>query len=135
MKFWVSIITVFLFLISLIRPVLPVYDYFLNYNYIVNVLCVNKDKPEMHCDGKCYLKKELSQTNNISNNTKNTLNNYRFRPVPVYFEHFNEFKAHFFREKLSGIIFSKRNSFKSVDFKPQVPPPRPSNCARSFIDY
>ena len=26
------------------------------------MLCVNKDKPEMHCDGKCHLKK-MAQEN------------------------------------------------------------------------
>jgi hypothetical protein len=34
-------------------------DYFLNKSYIAKVLCVNKEKPKMHCDGKCYLAKHL----------------------------------------------------------------------------
>ena len=33
----------------------------MNYDYIVNVLCENKDKPELQCDGKCYLKQMLAQ--------------------------------------------------------------------------
>jgi len=36
-------------------------DYSLNKNYIANVLCVNKNKPKMHCNGKCYLKKQLKK--------------------------------------------------------------------------
>lgn len=32
-----------------------------NYNYIANELCVNKDKPKMHCNGKCHLMKELAK--------------------------------------------------------------------------
>ena len=31
----------------------------MNQETIVAAFCVNKDKPSMHCDGKCYLKKEL----------------------------------------------------------------------------
>ena len=45
----------------LTKPLWPVVDYVLNYDYIVNVLCENIDKPEMECDGKCYLSKELAK--------------------------------------------------------------------------
>jgi len=31
----------------------------LNQDYISTVFCINKDKPEMKCDGKCYLKKTM----------------------------------------------------------------------------
>jgi hypothetical protein len=33
----------------------------LNQKYIAAELCVNKDKPEMHCNGKCYLAKKIKQ--------------------------------------------------------------------------
>lgn len=33
----------------------------LNQQYIASTLCENKDKPEMHCNGKCYLTKKLKQ--------------------------------------------------------------------------
>lgn len=33
----------------------------LNQKYIAEQLCVNKDKPEMHCNGKCYLAKKIKQ--------------------------------------------------------------------------
>ena len=36
-------------------------DYFLNKSYIAKVLCINKEKPMMHCNGKCYLKKRLKE--------------------------------------------------------------------------
>jgi len=45
----------------LARPALPVLDYTINYDYIVAELCENKAKPEMHCNGKCHLKKELAK--------------------------------------------------------------------------
>ena len=41
---------------------LPVVEYIVNYDYISKVLCVNKDKPMMHCNGKCHLMKELAKT-------------------------------------------------------------------------
>lgn len=36
-----------------------VLHYYFNYTYYVEVLCENKDKPEMHCNGTCALGKEL----------------------------------------------------------------------------
>ena len=48
-------------LIMLTKPLWPVVEYVLNYDYIVNVLCENKDKPEMQCNGKCHLSKELAK--------------------------------------------------------------------------
>ncbi len=34
-----------------------------NYNqsFIVKELCVNKDQPQLQCNGKCYLKKQMEQ--------------------------------------------------------------------------
>ncbi|PYF72934.1 hypothetical protein B0O44_105309 [Pedobacter nutrimenti] len=33
----------------------------MNQAYIARELCVNKDKPQLHCNGKCYLLKKLKQ--------------------------------------------------------------------------
>lgn len=46
----------------LLKPIIPVIEYVVNYDYIATVLCVNKDKPVMKCDGKCYLMKQLAKT-------------------------------------------------------------------------
>ena len=45
----------------LLKPILPVVEYVVNYEYISKVLCVNKDKPMLHCNGKCQLMKELAK--------------------------------------------------------------------------
>jgi len=36
-------------------------DYMLHKNYVASVLCVNKNIPGQHCNGKCHLKKQLDQ--------------------------------------------------------------------------
>lgn len=33
--------------------------YNLNRDYIARVLCENRDRPQLHCDGKCFLAKRL----------------------------------------------------------------------------
>jgi len=45
----------------LLKPVIPVLDYIINYDYIAKELCENKAKPQMHCNGKCHLMKELAK--------------------------------------------------------------------------
>lgn len=50
----------FLLFYSLSQTVLFVH-YSVNYDYYAHVLCVNKNRPSLHCNGKCHLKKELQQ--------------------------------------------------------------------------
>jgi hypothetical protein len=61
-------------LIMLLKPVLPVLNYVVNYEYITKVLCINKAKPKLKCNGKCHLMKELAKTSEsetpISSNKK-----------------------------------------------------------------
>lgn len=45
----------------LLKPVFPVVEYVVQYDYISKVLCVNKAKPMLHCNGKCHLMKELAK--------------------------------------------------------------------------
>ena len=53
---------VFIIILSfLVKPVFPLVDYAINYEYISKVLCENKAKPELQCNGKCYLMKELAK--------------------------------------------------------------------------
>jgi hypothetical protein len=53
-------------LLLLIATMLPVVSpwgtiayYHVNKDYIARVLCQNRDKPQLHCDGQCYLAKQL----------------------------------------------------------------------------
>ncbi|WP_442264648.1 hypothetical protein ACSIGC_09810 [Tenacibaculum sp. ZS6-P6] len=52
---------VLLYLIAMLRPIAPFVEYAINYDYIAKVLCINKDKPELSCKGKCQLMKKLKQ--------------------------------------------------------------------------
>lgn len=56
-KISIILLAFFLFL----KPIIPVVDYVMNYEYISKVLCVNKEIPKMHCNGKCHLMKELAK--------------------------------------------------------------------------
>jgi hypothetical protein len=50
-----------LYLLVLVLPAVPVLEYMINYNYIVNELCENRDKPLLTCNGKCYLMDQVEK--------------------------------------------------------------------------
>jgi hypothetical protein len=60
-----------------------------NYDYIVENFCINKDKPELKCNGQCYLMKQLAaqsdedQTNPFEKSKKTESSEI------VYLEKFN----------------------------------------------
>ncbi|CAM3478382.1 hypothetical protein [Zobellia roscoffensis] len=62
-------VILFVAFIMMVKPLWPVAEYIANYDYIKNVLCVNKDKPMLNCDGKCYLAKQLAKES--EENSKN----------------------------------------------------------------
>jgi hypothetical protein len=48
-----------LYTAGIFRMYVPYLNYCINYKYISTVLCENKNKPQMHCNGKCHLKKTI----------------------------------------------------------------------------
>jgi hypothetical protein len=63
----------------MVRPMIPIIEYYANYNYIVTELCENKDKPFLECNGKCYLAKELKKVNYENHNHKSNLPKINFK--------------------------------------------------------
>ncbi|MDN3596660.1 hypothetical protein [Zunongwangia endophytica] len=103
----------------LVKPVFPVVDYVLNYDYIAKELCENKERPELACNGKCYLMQALAEASEeeseqkkessikkvdiplfytekvvlINNNqeTEAVAHNFRFQPQFYHFQNSQEF--------------------------------------------
>ena len=61
MRRTLSIALFILYLAAVFRPLFPFVDYWMNKQYIATTLCENRDKPKMHCCGKCHLMKQLAQ--------------------------------------------------------------------------
>ncbi|TPE41039.1 hypothetical protein [Pontibacter mangrovi] len=61
MRLTVATILLLLMTFQVLYKGIVLSSYFANKAYIAAVLCENKDKPEMHCEGKCYLKKQLQK--------------------------------------------------------------------------
>lgn len=52
------------------RPLLPIIAYTINYDRIISDLCENREKPELLCNGFCYIKKESNKEKSNSSNDK-----------------------------------------------------------------
>ncbi len=55
----ISYILLFAVLLPTLSPWGTIAYYHANKDYIAKVLCENRSRPELHCDGTCYLAKKL----------------------------------------------------------------------------
>lgn len=61
-----------------------IFSYHLNKSYITENFCVNKANPEMHCNGKCHLKKELKESE--QNEEKNPVSVKQFHELLLAYD-------------------------------------------------
>jgi len=57
----VSLLFLVLYAVALLRPVEPLLEYYIRYDYFAKELCLNRNRPELHCNGKCILMQRLKQ--------------------------------------------------------------------------
>lgn len=55
-----ALVLLFAVLLPSVSPWGTIARFHLNREYIARVLCQNRDKPRLHCDGQCYLAKKLA---------------------------------------------------------------------------
>jgi|TARA_B110000240_G_C13461603_1_gene436931 hypothetical protein len=120
-KIAIGILIVFCF--AEIRPLLPYLDYFVNYEYISEVLCINKEKPMSTCNGKCYLSQQLKEAQQTEKQDKKipTVEQERI-PMIVYNSELPKFL----------IIVSEAKKYfqfyqfliKDLSISPPTPPPK-----------
>lgn len=60
---------------SMVIPMVFI-DYELNKDYIIQNFCVNKNKPELECDGKCYLAQKINEAR--EKEAESTFSSYLF---------------------------------------------------------
>lgn len=102
MKLFYSILFTFY---MVLRPLVPVVEYAVNYDYIVKVLCINKSRPEIHCNGKCYLSKELAKTNDQESSPFQKLKNSGQKILDIYI-----------LPEITEIITTEKRPFFSFNF-------------------
>ena len=92
-----AILITCLFAFILIKPAIPYLDYMVRKSYIIEKFCINKDMPEMQCNGKCHLNEQIRE--NESSEEK-----FPFQPPVVQ----KEIQDYLIYDKLSGSELPKQ---------------------------
>lgn len=105
----------------MMRPLVPIIEYYANYDYIANVLCENRDRPFLECNGKCYLEKQLKKANHSSHDHKSTIpqinfDDYPISPLDQFTYRTTEF-LYFTQERLFDYKYTSQDYYNTI-FKP-----------------
>ncbi|MFC6096849.1 hypothetical protein ACFPVY_09350 [Flavobacterium qiangtangense] len=98
----------YLFIVAfmmLVKPIVPVFQYVFDYQYISEVLCVNKEKPELQCNGKCHLMKELAKASEDEKPTSSDKKNHHSEVEILFIEELNTFAI-----EQNSIVFDNQNT-------------------------
>ncbi len=117
----IGILIIFCF--AEIRPLLPFLDYYVNYKYISDVLCINKDKPMSTCNGKCYLNKQLQKSQESEKNDKG-IPTFRQERIPMIMSDYELPKFVTINTTSKKRIFLYAFSIKDLAITPPTPPPK-----------
>lgn len=60
-----------------LKPIFPLIDYCVNYDYISTALCENKQNVKLNCNGKCHLMKQLAKASENSSSSSDKKADYR----------------------------------------------------------
>ncbi len=113
--------------IMLFKPLWPVVDYVSNYEYIITVLCENKDKPELECNGKCYLTKQLAKEAQDTENTPYNSNQKIEIPVVLFCESLVNYKLFVIEKNIIEHNFNtSQNLYSKLFVSNTTPPPKPA---------
>lgn len=85
MKLFFSYLLISLVLLQTFSREVLVMDFTLNRVTITARFCVNKARPQLHCDGKCYFAKKLKQQEERENKAPNPLKE-QVEMLPVAFQ-------------------------------------------------
>jgi hypothetical protein len=112
------------YMLLTLRFIPLVVAFWLNQTYIIENLCINRQKPELACNGKCYLKKKIKESDSKKQNEE--VISFSFQ-IPDFNPHFPEIKhLSLFINKNSKIPSIPRNIYihNKVYFDVPTPPPR-----------
>jgi hypothetical protein len=108
---------------GLLHSTLLLLNYGINKASITELFCINKEKPELKCDGKCHLGKQLKESKDTSSEQNSppehrNLSEFVVQPETATFFVYSEVSSIKFYSTPSTVI----EGFGLID----IPPPRMS---------
>jgi len=113
----IAIIACLGILLQTFSQVVIVAEYYANKDFIAKNLCENRDKPMMHCNGKCCLKKKLAKE---AGNQAPSPRNQKYEQVVNLFCADTKFEIqHGVPTNVSNQYFSN-NDLRTFSFHPSI---------------
>lgn len=103
----------------------PIVDYLINKEYIVEHYCVNKDKPEMECDGKCYLVNQLKQASDDHEESSSAVSLINEITNRLFLHEDRQWMDLYFAKSSIGNILYLLPRLSDPYIEAPTPPPRP----------
>jgi hypothetical protein len=105
----------------LLSKVFLVSKYIVDYHYYVTVLCENKDRPELKCNGTCHLAKEIKASEENADAPELAR---QISYEPAFFQSLQEYA-----QPIIQVSKEKRGDFTRITYSDphlslQLPPPR-----------
>lgn len=105
---------------AMVRPILPVFEYIIDQDYIVEFFCVNQDKPELDCNGKCYLMQKLEEQNEKK---RQNLPRISMEEYPIGFVLFAKISIPEEIATLTLDFIGYQNNYRFIYFEKEYRPP------------
>lgn len=118
----ISVLLVFIFCYSGMRPTFPLFNYVINYDYIAEVLCINKEKEVLQCNGKCQLTKEILENEPEGTSEYPQLSFEKFPTLFLEKQKGLQFKKRSYKTQLR--FYTPLNVYNDNFSKPLLPPPQ-----------
>ena len=97
---------------------MPLFNYIIHQDYIAEFLCINKDKPELACRGKCHLEKELKKQTEKRNKSIPGINLKEYPIGFVFIATFTPQIIRFQKKKKNPFIIQYSYMYVSSIFHP-----------------
>lgn len=118
LKELLAVLIIISYLLSIYGIFLPYLDYEINREVFLKE-CINKDKPEMHCDGKCQLEKEIQYEAKKENSTNRISSK---NPITLHINPLTNIFIDSFSNEMSLYFYFKH--FKNIYLIPKTHPPQ-----------
>jgi len=98
-------------------------EFVINQDFIAKTLCIEREA-QTGCNGKCQLRKSISENNSETNNEDPLQSNKRIAVEFVFIQGVSSFKFNTFHAKKSSLILNPLNDkIRSQYYDIETPPP------------
>jgi hypothetical protein len=123
MQKWIAYMLIAALVVPASLKVGVLFHYVLDYNNYVSVLCENRDKPEMKCNGQCHLAKQLKAVGEPSDAKGATPIPSQLQTELIFLPSTDLFTLSTFPEPRSKWITANENDLFTTAVTVVVPPP------------